>query len=196
MSKPLLIWDIDDVLNELIPLCIATTAQKVKPGIKREDVQTNPPLEELGCSLDEYRKLLDECRDRHLYSRPPRREVLEFFQEWGNCFRSVTLSSSPMHMAPRSAEWVLHHFGSWIQGTIFVPSPRKHVPVESALFASKAEAVLSLGGILIDDMPINVENVRAAGGEALYFPAPWNENKNMSIKDFFSEVIKKLELSK
>ena len=196
MSKPLLIWDIDDVLNELTALCIGTTAQKLKPGIKWEELHTNPPLQELECSLDEYRRILDECRDQYLYSRPPCREVLEFFQEWGHLFRSVTLSSSPMHMAPRSAEWVLRHFGSWIQGTIFVPSPRKHVSVATALFASKAEAVLALGGILIDDMPINVERVRAAGGEALYFPAPWNENKDMSIKDFLSEVIKKLELSK
>ena len=38
MSTPLLIWDIDDVLNELIPLCIDTTAQKLKPGIKWADV--------------------------------------------------------------------------------------------------------------------------------------------------------------
>ena len=196
MSPPLLIWDIDDVLNELIPLCIDTTAQKLKPGIKWTDVHSNPPLQELGCTLDEYRQVLDECRDSYLYDCPPRQEVLEFFQEWGTHFRSVTLSSAPMHMAPRSAEWVLRHFGAWIQGTIFVPSPRKHVSVASALFASKAEAVLALGGTLIDDMPVNVEKVRAVGGKALYFPAPWNRNKDMSIKDFFSELIKNLELSK
>ena len=196
MNKPLLIWDIDDVLNELTALCIETTAQKLKPGIKLEQLADNPPLKELECSLGEYRRILDECRDQYLYSRPPIPEVLEFFQEWGTHFRSVTLSSCPMHMASRSAEWVLRHLGTWIQGTIFVPSPRKHIPVGSALFASKAEAVLALGGTLIDDMPINVERVREAGGEALYFPAPWNENKGMSTKEFFSELIQKFELSK
>ncbi|MBR2372854.1 MAG: hypothetical protein IKA87_01335 [Lentisphaeria bacterium] len=196
MKKPLLLWDIDDVLNCLIPLCISTTAQKLKPGIKMEDLQNNPPLQELGCSLDEYRQILDECRDQYLYSEPPRKEVMDFFQEWGGCFRSMTLSSSPMHMAPRSAEWVLRHFGSWIQGTVFVPSPRKKITVGSHLFASKAEAVVELDGILIDDMPINVESVKKAGGRAFYFPAPWNINKNMSIEEFFSMLLKELDITK
>ena len=196
MKKPLLIWDIDDVLNDLMNLCISTTAQKLKPGIKFEEIRNNPPLPELGCSLDEYRGILDECRNKYLFDQPPRKEVMAFFRDWGEHFRSITLSAAPLSITPRSSEWVLRHFGPWIQGTIFVPSPRKDAPVLSASFSSKAEAVLALDGILIDDMPANVEKVRAAGGEALYFPAPWNENKDMSIKDFFSELIKKLELSK
>ena len=40
------------------------------------------------------------------------------------------------------------------------------------------------------------EKVREAGGKAFYFPAPWNENRNISINDFFSNLIKELELSK
>ena len=195
MKKPLLIWDIDDVLNELMSLCISTTAQKLKPGIKFEEVKNNPPLPELACSLDEFRNILDQCRDQYLYSRAPRKEIIDFFRIWGEKFRSITLSSAPMSMAPRSSEWVLFHLGSWIQGTIFVPSPRKNVIQGATLFASKAEAVLALDGILIDDMPINVEAVKAAGGRALYFPAPWNENRDMSIEEFFSELIKELDIS-
>lgn len=185
MKKRLLLWDIDDVLNDLERLCIETTAQRLKPGLKFENVKNNPPLPELECSLDQYREILDECRDKYLYEQLPRREVLEFFQKNGDSFRSMTLSSAPMALAPRSAEWVLRHFGSWIQGTVFVPSPRKTFTIGSPLFSSKAEAVTALGGILIDDMPINVEAVRKAGGEALYFPAPWNENKDLSLREFF-----------
>ncbi|MBE6384170.1 MAG: hypothetical protein E7048_00735 [Lentisphaerae bacterium] len=196
MNPPLLMWDIDDVLNDLIGLCTVTTAQKLCPGIKPEDIKSNPPLREYGCSREEYLQLLDNCRAQYLYSQPPRREVMAFFQEWGNCFRSVTLSSAPMTTAPRSAEWVLRHFGAWIQSTLFVPSPRKTVTVRSCCFASKADAVLALDGILIDDMPVNVEKVREAGGKAFCFPAPWNENRNISINDFFSNLIKELELSK
>jgi 5'(3')-deoxyribonucleotidase len=196
MKRPLLIWDIDDVLNDLIRLCISTTAQTIRPGIRFEDLQQNPPLQELGCSLDEYRSILDECRAEYLYDQPPRKEVLEFFQTWGDQFRSVTLSSAPVSTAHRSAEWVLRHFGRWIHGTIFVPSPRKHIPIGIPLFASKAEAVSTLNGILIDDMPQNVEPVRAAGNKAFYFPAPWNENKNMSVEKFFSMLCKELELEK
>lgn len=196
MKSPLLIWDIDDVLNDLTRLCMATTAQKIRPGIKLEELQQNPPLAELGCSLDEYRNILDECRDKYLYEQAPRKEVMAFFQEWGSELRSVTLSAAPVSMAPRSAEWVLRHFGRWIQGTIFVPSPRKQIATGMPLFTSKAEAVSVLGGILIDDAPQNVKSVRAAGHRAFYFPAPWNENKNMSIEKFFSMLCKELELKK
>lgn len=185
MEKTLLIWDIDDVLNDLSRLCIESTAQKLRPGIKFEEIKNNPPLPELGCDLEEFRLILDECRDKYLYSQAPRKDVLAFFQKNGENFRSMTLSSAPMDMASRSAEWVLRHFGRWIHGTVFVPSPRKRVITGSPLFSSKAEAVVTLGGILIDDMPINVEAVKKAGGKALYFPAPWNENKNLAVQDFF-----------
>jgi hypothetical protein len=194
MKKKLFIWDIDDVLNDLTALCVSTTAQALKPGIRLEDLQNNPPLAELGCTLDEYRQILDDCRDRYLYEVPPRKEVLAFFQQYGDRFRSLTLSSAPMHMAPRSAEWVLRHFGSWLQGTLFVPSPRKNITIESQLFHSKAEAVIARDGILIDDMQKNVDSVRAAGKKAFCFPAPWNENRNMSIEEFLTKLSNELEL--
>ena len=189
MPKPLFLWDIDDVLNDLVFCCCQNQAQRLKPGIHFEEIHSNPPLEEFGCSLEEYMALLDECRREHLYSRPPAKEVLEFFNEYGHLFHSMTLSSAPMDLAPRSAEWVLRHFGKWIQGTLFVPSPRKHIPPGSVLFASKAEAVVKLNGILIDDMPINVESVRKAGGRALYFPAPWNENAAMKKENFLKSLL-------
>ena len=70
---PLLIWDIDDVLNDLMSLFCATVAQRVRPGITAAELLTeNPPLAKLGCSLDEYRALLDECRAKFLFrSLPP-----------------------------------------------------------------------------------------------------------------------------
>lgn len=189
MSKPLFLWDIDDVLNDLSRLCIEHTAQRLKPGITFAEIKNNPPLEELGCTLEEFMGILDECRQEYLFSAPPRQEVLDFFNSFGDRFHSMTLSSCPMHLAPRSAEWVLRHFGKWIQGTLFVPSPRKHIPVNSVLFSSKAEAVIKLNATLIDDMPINVERVREAGGRALYFPAPWNPNKDVPPGEFLDSLL-------
>lgn len=188
MDKPLFLWDIDDVLNDLVQLCINTTAQCLAPGISFDQIYNNPPLEELNCTPADYMKILDECREQYLFQQPPKREVLDFFESCGNRFHALTLSSAPMDLAPRASEWVLRHFGRWIQGTIFVPSPRKHIPAGSVLFASKAEAVNKLNGILIDDMPINVEAVRHAGGRAIYFPAPWNENRDIPVKDFLEQL--------
>ena len=198
MTKlPLLIWDIDDVLNDLMSLFCSTVAQRIRPGITAAELLTeNPPLGKLGCSLDEYRALLDECRDKFLFNSLPREEVRTFLRVHGQNFRSLALSSCPMDTAPRSAEWVLRHFGLWIQGVIFVPSPRKKIEIGSYLYRSKAEAVAELGGLLIDDAPINVEAVRKAGGRALYFPAPWNENRGMGYDEFFTILLKETGVQK
>ena len=198
MTKPpLLIWDIDDVLNGLMSLFCSTIAQRIRPGIRAEELLTeNPPLAKLGCQLDEYRSLLDECRDEFLFKSLPREEVRTFLRVFGRNFRSLALSSCPMNMAPRSAEWVLRHFGLWIQGVIFVPSPRQKIVIGSYLYRSKTEAVTELGGILIDDAPINVEAVRKAGGRALYFPAPWTGNRNMGYDEFFTLLLKETGVQK
>ena len=198
MTKlPLLIWDIDDVLNDLMRLFCSTVAQRIEPGITAGELLTeNPPLTRLGCRLDEYRALLDECREKFLFNSLPSEEVRTFLRVHGGSFRSLALSSCPMNMAPRSAEWVLRHFGLWIQGVIFVPSPRSKIIVGSYLYRSKAEAVSELGGILIDDAPVNVEAVRKAGGRALYFPAPWNENRDMGYDGFFDLLLKETGVQK
>jgi hypothetical protein len=60
------------------------------------------------------------------------------------------------------------------------------------MFSNKAEAVEMLGGVLVDDAPGNIEPVRRAGGRALAFPAPWNENKNMDKKEFFTLLLKEI----
>ena len=196
MTPPLLLWDIDDVLNDLMSLFAATVAQKLKPGVKAAELKSNPPLEALDCTLETYLAALDECRENFLFGSLPKEEVRTFLRIRGGHFRSAALSSCPMNMAPRSAAWVLRHFGSWIQGVLFVPSPRKKIVIESFLYRSKAEAVCELGGILIDDAPANVEAVRKAGGRALCFPAPWNENRNMSYDEFFTLLLKETGVQK
>lgn len=192
MNRPLILWDIDDVLNDLTRIC----AEKVLPlrhaGVRWQDFRHNPPLDELHCSREEYVAQLDHCRENFTQEMMPQPEVLEFFQTNGNKFRSIALSAAPMTMAPLSAEWVLRYFGKWIQTVVFVPSPRPGYEMESAMFSNKAEAVEMLGGVLVDDAPGNIEPVRHAGGRALAFPAPWNENKNMDKKEFFTLLLKEI----
>jgi hypothetical protein len=108
----------------------------------------------------------------------------------------MALSAAPMSIAPESANWVLSHFGKWIQSTLYVPSFRADYKVESVMFSGKEEAVMLLGGILVDDSPENVKKVLNTGGRALLFPAPWNENRNMSRKEFFDLLLKEIRCKK
>ena len=90
----------------------------------------------------------------------------------------------------KSSAWVLHYFGEWIQSCLFIPSRRSDRSVISQLFSSKAEAVkfFGPGAVLIDDSVKNVEETRNAGGRALYFPAPWNCEKNTGINTFLMSL--------
>ena len=42
----------------------------------------------------------------------------------------------------------------------------------------------------------NVKKVLNTGGRALLFPAPWNENRNMSRKEFFDLLLKEIRCEK
>lgn len=192
MPKALIFWDVDDVLNNLMYLCINSTAQTIKKGIKYSDLRHNPPLEELGCEREVFTQQLDLCRTLATETMAPRPELLCFFKNYGKYFRSAALTAAPITMAPLSSSWVLKHFGTWIHSVTFVPSPRKGVDTADSIFSSKAEAVIALGGILVDDSPHNVESVWASGGKAFYFPAPWNPNRNLSIHDFLQQLLKEV----
>jgi len=148
-NRPLLLWDIDDTLNRQIEIFMEHSP--LGAGKAYRDVVRNPQYLALGCSKEEYLPELDRCRREFLYNSEPRPEMLEFFREYGHTFRSMTLSSVPITLAPLSAAWLLRHFGAWIQGTLYVPSERKNVQIFSHTFRSKAEAVTALNGILIDD---------------------------------------------
>lgn len=194
MSLPLLLWDVDDVLNPLTRLCWEDELRaRFAPELSWDMLRNNPPLPELNLSRMEYVAELDRFRQRITGTMMPVPEVMAFFEEYGNRFRSIVVSAAPVEMMPVSAAWVLQHFGKWIQSTIFVPSPRAGVTVGSAAFADKSEAVLALNGMLIDDAEANVEQVRRAGGKAMLFPAPWNSARKICYSSFFSQLLKELD---
>ena len=192
MTLPLILWDVDDVLNDLTRVCVEKVLPAHFPGIGYEMLKHNPPLPELECDREKYTAILDECREQYLCRLTPQKEVVDFFRKYGKLFHSLALSAAPMRYAPVSAEWVLRHFGAWIQGTLYVPSFRKDFTVESVMFKDKGEAVELLNGILVDDSPENVARARKKGGKALLFPAPWNENCNMSKQEFFTLLLKEI----
>jgi len=193
-SRKLVLWDIDDVLNQLMALWLATSAARLNVMLPSYDnLSQNPPHLLLGVEKEAYLASLDHCRANFLYSQPPREELLDFFREYGGKIRSMTLSCVPVSFAPRAAQWVLEYFGLWLQATLFVPSPRSGITVYSKTFASKAEAALALGGILVDDNPVLVEQTLTDGGEAILFPAPWNSNNSLGIEQFLDQLINKIK---
>jgi len=188
--RHLLVWDIDDVLNDLMEIWFANFLPVRDVVIRYDELTENPPDALLGITRELYLQSLDNCRAGGFYQRPPRREILEFFKKHGGRFRHIALSAVPIRFAPNSANWVLSHFGCWLQGCLFIPSPRSGDGVCSTLFNSKGDALVQFGenAILIDDSEKNVSDALSRGGKAMLFPAPWNKRRGMSISDFLAEL--------
>ena len=57
-----IVWDVDDVLNDLMREWIENWSRPARPGctIAYHAITKNPPPRVLGISLEEYRKPLDE----------------------------------------------------------------------------------------------------------------------------------------
>lgn len=187
-QKTLLAWDIDDVLNQFMRLCLPRFPSQRQ--LTYEELTVNPPYKLLGISKEQYLETLDASR-AELYKVPPRQEVLRFFEAYGERFHHTAISAVPLRFASGSAQWLLRHFGKWIQSFVFIPSPRTGVKMLSQQFHTKAEALKSFNAdpILIDDAPSNVQDARGNGCKAMLFPAPWNENKDMKIDDFLDKLL-------
>ena len=191
MEKPktLLVWDIDDVLNRFVFLSMVRIPSA--KNVRYEDLTVYPPLELLGITDEEFLAALDATR-AVLYDEGPRPEVLCFFERHGTEFHHAVLSAVPIHFAPYSAQWLLHHFGKWIQTCIIIPNRRPgHVALEQR-FKTKGEALRSLGAdaVLIDDLPGNIADAQRYGCRTMTFPAPWNENRDLPIDDFLNGLLK------
>ncbi|MBR3708800.1 MAG: hypothetical protein IKM17_07310 [Lentisphaeria bacterium] len=189
-EKTLLIWDVDDVLNTLMQQYAACGFPENSKKLSYGELTENPPHDLLGISKEDYLASLDRVRACGFYDLPPRPEVMAFFAECGHLFDHIVLSAVPLRFMEKSSAWVLHYFGEWIQNCLFIPSPRPDCCVKSQMFSSKAEAVGFFGprAVLIDDAVKNVEETLSSGGRAVYFPAPWNRERNTDADVFLTSL--------
>jgi hypothetical protein len=176
-----LVWDVDDVLNDLTRAWLEGWWRPSQPGCATcyADLEANPPHDVLGVPLETYRASLDAFRHAALPALPPDPEVRAWFAAHGARFRHVALTATPLGVAPAAAAWVLRHFGRWIRTFAFVPSPRHDDGGPPAYDAGKAEYLTWLGraDLLLDDNTGHVEAARAAGIEAWLVPRPWNAGR-------------------
>jgi len=173
-----LVWDIDDVLNRLTHDWLELFWRPSHPECKTTyaDLTSNPPHESLGIPLHTYLESLDAFRFSAIAkSLAPVPETLDWFQKHGHRYRHLALTARPVASAPDAAEWVLRHYGRWIRGFGFVPSPR---PGENLPDYGKTKAEwlqwISVGDVLIDDSPFNLAGAHQIGIRTVMIPQPWN----------------------
>ncbi len=176
-----IVWDVDDVLNELMRNWYESFWRSENPSCKIsfDSISENPPHELLGISKQTYLDSLDRFRksDQAANMRPV--SVLrEWFELNGPYFYHIALTATPLQTASKTAEWVFRHFGAWIRSINFVPSPREGENIP-AFHESKADflAWWKQADIFVDDNPVNLAEAEALGIHTLCIPQPWNDNK-------------------
>ena len=177
-----IIWDVDDVLNDLMRLWLQDHQQKYprKKELMLEDITRNPPHKFIGTTLEKYQDSLDRFRFSDAYeTMRPNKEVMAWFKKNGKYARHMALSSVPLSAACLSSKWVLKNFGQWIRTYSFVPSLRKKlatIPYDR----TKADHLKWLNKkdiVFIDDNETNVLEARKLGIKSLIYPRPWNSEK-------------------
>jgi hypothetical protein len=175
-----IVWDVDDVLNNLMKDWFENHWLPGHPGtaISYEEITENPPHRLLGISVNEYLNSLDEFRlsesGRNL---EPVKEVVQWFKEHGRNFRHVALTATPLKAAPLSSFWVMSHFGTWIRSYNIVPSAREEQG--NPLYDQGKDEFLrwwNKGDILVDDNPSVVGMIEESEMKVVLMPRPWNKS--------------------
>lgn len=186
-----IVWDVDDVLNDLMRVWFEEFWRPKHPGCQTEypAIKTNPPHQLFGTSKEEYLASLDDFRFSGRYDRlQPIKEVHDWFAAHGAKCRHVALTRVPVPVAHISAAWVLKNYGQWIRSFHFIPSYRagENPPV----YDENKGTYLNYFGkadLLVDDTLENIEAAEKAGVKTLIFPRPWNRSK-LTIGQALAEI--------
>ena len=186
MNKKTIIWDIDDVLNNLMQEWLQTEWLKNNPKsvIKYADLKLNPPFSILGIDKEAYLISLDKFRTESFHKLKPNPFIMEWFIEKGFQFRHVALTSVPLSCADISAKWLFNHFGTWFRSFNVIPSFRITDP-RNIYDKTKAEYIdwLNKGDYFIDDSLENFINIENSKISPILYPQPWNQELTFKIND-------------
>ncbi|MGA2228647.1 MAG: hypothetical protein ABSH41_29790 [Syntrophobacteraceae bacterium] len=191
-----IIWDVDDVLNDLMRSWFEEYATLVGADshITYNQLTSNPPHELLGISRMEYLASLDAFRLSEMAgTMKPVHEIFEWFCRYGESCHNVALTAAPLCASPVCAEWVMRNFGLWIRSFNVIPSPRPGI--EAAQYHGAKSDFLGWWGkadILVDDSEENIAGAVSLGIQAVLFPRPWNRSV-LTIKETL-EIITQMAL--
>jgi hypothetical protein len=171
-----IIWDIDDVLNNLMEEWYYWSGSH--DTCNYFELTDNPPYKSLNISRGLYLDSLDTFRFECFSELKPTPQILKWFEENGHEFNHVALTSTPLATAHISAQWVMRHFGQWIRNFAFIPSERKGVTIPS-YHKSKADWInyFGKGDIFIDDNQNNTDEVfdKCVNTTVILYKQPWND---------------------
>lgn len=174
----MIMWDVDDVLNDLMGEWFRSSWRKTYPecSLEYSMITSNPPHELLDVPKEKYLDSLDEFRLHHFQDLMPLPEMQEWFSLHGHMARHIVVTSVPLKSAHCSAEWVFTHFGRWIRSFNIVPSLRPDDPPDlcGTNKADYLRATFSKVDVVVEDNPCNIDSMKRLGIDTVTIPRPWN----------------------
>ena len=187
-----LVWDIDDVLNNLMEIWLRRwREQHPEAVLDYAAIKRNPPHEFLGISFEAYLESLDQIRSSVSAHEEltPNPQITAWLAEHGHRYRHLALTARPAPTAGPAAAWVLGHFGAWIRTVAFVPVRKPAGWPDYDLNKADYLRWLDPDAILVDDSPENVSQARDKGLAAMLFPQPWNA-ATQSVPEILNQLAK------
>ena len=190
-----IVWDRDDVLNDLMRNWLEQWWIPTHPGcrVAYEKLKENPPHRILGVSREEYLLSLDQFRlSKYGEAMRPLPEMIAWFNKYGDNFSHIVLSATPLDTAPVSASWTFSHFGSWVRSFHVIPAVRDERPIaEYERDKGFYLKWLGKGDVLVDDSPTNLEAARRHDIAGVLIPRPWNDGRG-TTGDALDRLLEKL----
>jgi len=191
----IIVWDIDDVLNDLTKEWFAhfCLQQNNLNNIKYANLKENPPHKLLNISEADYLKSLDDFRREFGPRINPLPDILSWFNTNGDSYFHFALTSASLFYASSSAEWLFKNYGRWFSLFSYVPS-RREGDNYSYRFLSKISFLKIFNTIdaFIDDNPRNIMEADKMGIKTFLFPRPWNNSPYNSLKELLNDLNKLL----
>ncbi len=189
---PTIVWDIDDVLNDLTRAWLETAWRPAHPQCRLiyRELTANPPHRLLGISRQEFLVSLDRFRlSKEAEAMTPEPELADWFARYGNRYRHVALTARPRHTVFPAFQWVEKHFGAWFQTYAFVPSRRPGLPSHQP-DRNKGDylAWLEKVDFFVDDDQNNCDAAKRLGIKALLVARPWNGGDG-NVKDILNSIV-------
>lgn len=159
MNRPVILLDMDGVIANFVDQVIATFGW----DIKHDDYSSWAYHQQMGLTDQQFWARIDSDFWGRIEPYPWARSLVSHLRDKGE----VIFATSPnldSETPSAKVRWLRKHGLMSPLWNDYMIGPHKH------LMANKQT-------ILIDDSDSNVEKFRAAGGNAILFPQPWNERK-------------------
>ncbi len=187
MNKEIIIiWDIDDVLNNFTKEWLNWYNKQNKKDFLYLNLYENPPCRYINIKIEDYLNSIDCFRKEKFLKLKPRKEIIEWFKKSPvEKIFNIALTSIPEKFIEMSSFWLFKNFKTWIKGFFSVPTIRN-----SNLKQNKENIIklMKKVDIFIDDNEQNVNSIKNFVKHSLIFPAPWNKERKKTIPDFLREL--------